>query len=480
MAAIYVLSRISDDNTLLTHFINYYKSIGVEKFIICIDDRVSDIWPSTVKLVSEFQATIKLVPMSEIQKHPELLKNDFEEMRRRFISSDDWIIPVDLDEFIHFPVPLAQIILNLGKVDATFITGRLSDRLAPDGCLSSANEKDSIWNQYPLEAKVSLKLGMSPCTKITLARGDCVLAVNGHVVIYPHRPLILRNCVIHCFKWRRGLQEALERRVITYKADRLSSYVEAERILLYLQTNGRIVLEDFDAKQGWTPSLNNSKKITIIYTAIANQYDELRNPCPNNSSISEFVAFTDSEQSSNTWKVLPIHNRFWDPCRNAKIHKILPHIYFPDAEYSLWIDGSVFFKPHFSITKMIETYLVKHDIAVFAHNKRTCIYAEAGTCIVKNKDDPEIIGQQMITYKSDGYPSNNGLAECTILLRRHTKKIQVFNELWWTEIQNHSRRDQLSFNYVTWKLNLSYCEIPGTVRNANMFFGNIKHNERLR
>jgi hypothetical protein len=49
-----------------------------------------------------------------------------------------------------------------------------------------------------------------------------------------------------------------------------------------------------------------------------------------------------------------------------------------------------------------------------------------------------------------------------------------FDEVWWDEISRHSRRDQLSFNYVAWKLGFEYSTLPGCV-DQNEFFDRKPH-----
>jgi len=83
-------------------------------------------------------------------------------------------------------------------------------------------------------------------------------------------------------------------------------------------------------------------------------------------------------------------------------------------------------------------------------------------------DKPEIIKQQIDKYRKNNYPENNGLVSSKILFRRHNSVIASFNELWWNEIAIHSKRDQLSFNYVAWKSGFNYFIIPANVRNQNV------------
>jgi hypothetical protein len=472
-----VVTIISYDNTLLKHFVNYYHSLGVESFIIAIDERTPTIWSSTQEIAATIPVQIKLVPASERQRLTGLEKNNKEEIREKYLSRDDWFIPADLDEFIQFPASIPQLINEMVKEGATFINGAFSDRLSSTGVLTQTEESPSIWEQYPLEAEVSAKLVRCWCTKVTLARGDCILTSGHHNVIAPCKPLVARKCTIHHFKWRHGLKEALERRIVTYKAQKIANYSESEHIISYLKKNERIAPEEFNPKKGWNPSIGVTKRNSVIYTAISNGYDILKDPTIPIDSTINCVAFTDAKLSSMVWDTEPLHNEYIDSCRNAKIHKILPHRFFPNAEYSLWIDGSVILKPDFDLNKLIDKYLVAHDLAVFKHHSRKGVYAEAEACIRLRKDHAEVIKAQMRRYEYESYPRRQGLASCTIILRRHSESVRQFNEVWWEEIKNHSKRDQLSFNYVAWKLGVKYRQIDGSIKK-NSFFSVIPHLQR--
>jgi hypothetical protein len=207
----------------------------------------------------------------------------------------------------------------------------------------------------------------------------------------------------------------------------------------------------------------------VVYTAISQGYDRLNAPPGLWRSETAFVAFLEKPPTTAGWEFRPIYRRFRDPCRNAKIHKILPHKYFPDAEYSLWVDGSVKIKSTLPLARWIEEYLSHHDLAVFQHRVRNCCYMEAKACIDKRRDSFAVINRQMQRYFEDGYPRNNGLAECTVLFRRHTKRIEQFNEKWYAEIRAFSRRDQLSFNYVAHKLGVKYELLPGNLSDNPHF-----------
>jgi Protein of unknown function (DUF616). len=214
--------------------------------------------------------------------------------------------------------------------------------------------------------------------------------------------------------------------------------------------------------------------MNVIYTAISGHYDDLK-PHPPIKDC-RFIAFVDEPQEylDEGWelqKLIPFHK---DPVRNSKQYKVLAYKMLPQTEYSLWLDGSMIIRDGFDLNALINMFLAEHNIALFSHYKRKCIYREAKTCINSVLDNPSIINKQISKYRSEGYPENHGLTENGVILRRHTPSIALLEELWWKEICEGSRRDQLSLNYSMWKTNTSYAVLPGT-QYKNPFFKSCKH-----
>ena len=137
-------------------------------------------------------------------------------------------------------------------------------------------------------------------------------------------------------------------------------------------------------------------------------------------------------------------DRFKDPTMNAKIYKVLSHLYDPD-EYSVWVDGTVI--PVVEIEKFIEL-LGDAEIAVFSHPNRDCIYDEADECKRLNLDSFERLTAHTDRYRGLNYPEHAGLGACYVIIRKHTERIKRLNEQWWAEICHGSRRDQISFPFV--------------------------------
>ena len=240
---------------------------------------------------------------------------------------------------------------------------------------------------------------------------------------------------------------------------------------------------------------------TIIYTAIAGGYDMLKeprrkDPTPSVETIAPGVrvihgvhgilgagrhptvpdpspprrlAFVDNPVLCGAggcpgWEVTPMSSICMEPLMQAKRYKVLAHEVLPaGTEYSLWVDGSIEVAADLRLEDLIEWYLGDHDISLFPHPYRDCAYDEAHKCGLGGLDDHGVMARQMNRYRREGYPRDNGLAECGVILRRHTPDIARLEGLWWGEINCGSRRDQLSFDYCCWKLGIRYRRMPGHI-----------------
>lgn len=194
-------------------------------------------------------------------------------------------------------------------------------------------------------------------------------------------------------------------------------------------------------------SIYKDSSITVI-TALTNNMDKLRDDFPEDDDSVKYVAFLDEDSKKNNksklWEIRNCCNKLEDSRRNAKIHKIIPHK-FVDTDISIWLDANI--SLNVSPRELVDLWLNDKDISVCKHFERNCLYEEAEVCKQGKLDDPKLIDEQMARYKEDGYPENNGLAECGIIIRRHTPDINEKSEKWWKEIMKGSSRDQLSFTY---------------------------------
>jgi len=202
-----------------------------------------------------------------------------------------------------------------------------------------------------------------------------------------------------------------------------------------------------------------SNKDLVVYSAIFGGKDTYKEPPPGDYEV---VLFTDAKiKASSHVRVVQVP-LLGDPRRMSRKYKMLPHVHFPNAQYSLWMDGSieaVKIDPRAELMK----YLEKGDLAAFKHPLRKCIYEEAAAIIEYKLEDPGKIRAQVDRYRLEGYPSDAGLCECGVLFRRHNQEIRKFNEFWNEEYSRASNRDQLSFRYSAWKTGVRFAPIETSI-----------------
>lgn len=203
---------------------------------------------------------------------------------------------------------------------------------------------------------------------------------------------------------------------------------------------------------------------TVVYTCITGGYDKLKPIICNNNLDIDYVCITDvpKKVKADGWQVIDIYEfvekHFTDyrnqvslvnSIRQARFIKILGWIGFLEAGYqqTMWIDGNM------QVTSDLNEFFTSDgvkeaDITTFKHHSRICTYAEGFTCIEFNKGEPKEILHQLATYKEEDYPINNGMVHSSMIIRNELKQELIsFCYDWIQQVNEHSSRDQLSFNY---------------------------------
>lgn len=212
----------------------------------------------------------------------------------------------------------------------------------------------------------------------------------------------------------------------------------------------------------------------VIYTALFGDYDYLIEPSKKFLGC-DFVCFTDQKNlKSDIWDIRIVTDCDMPSNMMNRKYKILPHRYLSDYEYSIYIDANI--KVMKSPVELISKYLNDDNFALPRHFSRNCIYQEAKECIVLQKDLRVLIVNQMKIYRQLGMPKEYGLGENNILFRRHNESLVVnIMQVWWAELNNGSRRDQLSLAFVMWRFNKRFRFIEESPRVDSLYFGLYPH-----
>lgn len=202
-------------------------------------------------------------------------------------------------------------------------------------------------------------------------------------------------------------------------------------------------------KRFWTTDRNKK----VVYTCITGSYDGLIDP----EYISEgydYICFTDNKEfKSDIWDIRPLPKEVegLSQIKKQRYIKINPHLFLQEYDLSVWVDGNVTIKSDLN-TLVNKTISDDYSVYVPKHPFRTCIYSEARAVVSMKKDTKEIVDPQITRYQGEGFPKDYGLLQSNILIRKHNNEdCKKLMEAWSNEVMNGSHRDQLSFNYISWK-----------------------------
>lgn len=190
------------------------------------------------------------------------------------------------------------------------------------------------------------------------------------------------------------------------------------------------------------------------------------------------ILFTDDDDTARDgealgWEVRVVRHHIaslrGDPKITApmlahKFWKCHPHLAVPDAEATLWIDGSMEVVVDDYVERCI-TALELDDWACVRHPARVCIYPEAefSSTLTWRYDATAVLAQANF-YRTIGHPPNWGLIATGANVRVHTPNVIELCEQWWQECINWSHQDQLSLpvllrlseGKVRWNMNLPW------------------------
>jgi hypothetical protein len=260
--------------------------------------------------------------------------------------------------------------------------------------------------------------------------------------------------------------DLLEKIIYLLNEDRWKSYSNvSERFknLTHYQ-----VLKNSLHPQNYFYAQESKPKIAVVTASIGTK--DIKDP-PLLFDNTDFYAFVDESKLNvkDSWK----RNKFLDFSldavyknrRNAKIYKVLPHLFIPDYDYYIWIDSThyVAMDPN----KIIEDLLSDSDIAVFKHPERDCVYEEAAFVKEINYDHHHLIDSVIDLYQNQNYPRNSGLYENPARIQRNTPEIQKLMLSWWEMICNYTSRDQITFPYALKQNNIIPAIIPGLSKRVN-------------
>ncbi len=161
-----LFTSVYDDARLLPHFLLHYSDAGVDEFyILTAPEFESEIQRLSAgyRVTTRVRDDLHLVAVSDT--------DTILEMRKQYQDEDEWVVLVDLDEFVEFNETIPAIIASAEVEDANVVRGVMYDRFTADGKVVDFDPGLDLASQYPVRTTF-IRDVMDGCDyKAVLVRG---------------------------------------------------------------------------------------------------------------------------------------------------------------------------------------------------------------------------------------------------------------------------------------------------------------------
>ncbi|MBO4427916.1 MAG: DUF616 domain-containing protein [Bacteroidales bacterium] len=204
----------------------------------------------------------------------------------------------------------------------------------------------------------------------------------------------------------------------------------------------------------------------VVYTSIIGGYDILRQPGATEAGW-DYICFCDGPvtcedghvaapgEKYGVWQLRMVPPGIKNRINRSRYARMHPHLVLKEYEWSVYHDGNVQIADAGFYTVVQKHIDADNKICHVPHLWRDCIYDE----IVECYRNGHIGFLKAISIRNrlrkDGFPAHVGLYETNLILRKHNEpEVVSADEMWWRYFSSGQKRDQLSLNYVYWKLGL--------------------------
>ncbi|MDP9560497.1 UNVERIFIED_ORG: capsular polysaccharide biosynthesis protein [Rhizobium nepotum] len=188
-------------------------------------------------------------------------------------------------------------------------------------------------------------------------------------------------------------------------------------------------------------------KIAVV-TAITGGFDNLLIPEVLESGV-DYICFSDQEMEGyGVFDIKKINYSNQDKRRIARYVKTNLISLLPGYEYIIWIDANI--QLRCGVGGFVDELKSSGKlIAGIHHPTRLSCFEEGRAATASKLDDAELINNQLDRYRKIAGLGDERLIETNFMIFEATNgQTKACTDIWWSEIEFNSRRDQLSVNYA--------------------------------
>ena len=234
---------IFNDALLLGHFLRHYARAGIAEFFIAVPQQLKS-------AVTPFLGSYKIALCEGLDVNDSLFTGSraVSEMRQRYQSKDEWVVIVDLDEFVEFDNEISFITSAADRMGANVVRGIMLDRFSLVGQLTEFEPDSEISAVYPIKARFIQNV-MGGCDhKGVLVKGHIKPTRGaGHHRFDGERTFREVLAISH-YKWIPGAIDRLRASHRLVLDAGITWGIEYQRALEHYDAHGRFAWETFGGK----------------------------------------------------------------------------------------------------------------------------------------------------------------------------------------------------------------------------------------
>jgi hypothetical protein len=206
------------DYDIVSHFIKYYKELGVDKFLLILNtvDKNSEKLKYVQNILRKYNIKEEMVWIGDFRD--EIKTHNMAQVVSKNTNLEDWVVTVDVDEFQKYYVDLRKFISYCEKKNYHCVMGNFVDRLTKNGKIVDINEDTNIWEVFPIETNMNY-WNDTIYTKVLLSKAYAEVSKGHHFLVCDSSSgkYFPSKLEVHHFKWRGSILDKLRCRIEWYK-----------------------------------------------------------------------------------------------------------------------------------------------------------------------------------------------------------------------------------------------------------------------